>query len=166
MKKQEDSLKKYFYFEKEKEMAIYSYLCKRKLTRRQKKMLSPSTQFEGYHSWKCYIRSKFQVFSKPSLRELSRCLNLSLRDANKFSTFTQGFWLSFISSFFTLSVNELFNYLQPDVNPIIIFSSILLIVPMLVYLIVSVYDTCSLESQRINFYEDVKEIIDEMIEEV
>ena len=153
-----------FNFDTEKELAIYTYLCKEKLTHRQQKLLSPDTQFAGYHSWKNHIISKFKVYTRSGLIELSRCLNLSLRNTNKFNSFTQGFWMSCISSCLSLSINELCDYLQPNLNPVIQFFTILLFVPLLAFYLLSAYNNYSSEGQRINFYQDVKEIIDEMIE--
>lgn len=165
MKKRNNILLTHFNLDINKEIAIYTYLCKEKLSHKQNKLLSSNTKFESYHSWKKYIKSKFRVYSKPSLIELSRYLNLSLRNGNKLNTFTQGFWMAFISSFLTLFINESINHLHPNLNPLILFIAILLFVPALVFVLISIYKEYNSEEQRVSFYQDVKEIIDEMIEE-
>lgn len=165
MKNRNNILLTHFNFDKEKEIAIYTYLCKGKLSHKQNRLLSSNTKFESYRSWKKHIISKFRVYTKPSLIELSRYLNLSLRNANKLNIFTQGFWMAFISSFLTLSINEAIKHLHPNLNPFVLFFAILLSVPALAFVLISIYNEYNSEEQRVCFYQDVKEIIDEMIEE-
>lgn len=162
--KKQNILLNYFNFNKEKELVIYIHLCHGNLTHKQRKMLSYGPQFEGYQFWKSYIIDKFKVYSKPSLTELSRYLNLLLRNVNKLGVFIHGYWMAFISTFLTLSSNKLIEYLQLDLNPFFIFFMILCFVPLLVYFLISVYNDYSSQGQRESFYQDVKEIIDEMIE--
>lgn len=53
-----------FQFDIKKEKAIYYYLCKYKLSRKQKKLLKSETKFTSYQCWETYVVGKYSVYDR------------------------------------------------------------------------------------------------------
>lgn len=160
-------LKKYildtFLFDVEKEKAVYTYLCKDKLSKKQSKLLTcDEMKFDDYHSWKLYFINKYKVYNKTSLLEFSKLLNLLLREARKTSSYFQNVGISYLSAAFSACITA---YCSQSVKNIIaLIVAMIIISVFLAILVVQVYNFYS-GNNNICFYKDVKEIIDEIIEQ-
>lgn len=145
-----------------KEKVIYAYLCKDKLDKEQKKLLTDEMKFENFHSWEQYIINRYKAYSKPSLIEFSKFLNKKLREAKNHNNYMQGIAMAYISGMFTVS----FPLLLPDKFENISTLSGTLVPGIIMIIIVIVQSYWFYEQMRsVYFFEDVKDIIDKMIKE-
>lgn len=150
-----------FLFDIKKERIIYSYLCREKLSKKQKKLLTDETRFGSYQSWKSYIVNRYEVYTKESLLEFSRALNLFLREAKQIDEYCRNVVIAYISAMFGALITH---YITEAVNSIALF--LVMIVAMLIlifWMVITAYN--SLGGRNTDFYVDVKDIIDQMIEE-
>lgn len=152
-----------FLFDVEKEKAIYAFLCKDKLSKKQSKLLTcDEMKFHNYHSWKLYYINKYKEYNKTSLLEFSKFLDLLLRDARKSDTYLQNVGIAYLSAAFSACLTA---YCSQSVKNIIaLIVAMIIISAILAVLVVQVYNFYS-GNNNIFFYKDVKEIIDEIIEQ-
>lgn len=150
-----------FLFDIKKERIIYSYLCREKLSKKQKKLLTDETRFGSYQSWKSYIVNRYEVYTKESLLEFSRALNLFLREAKQFDEYHRNVVIAYMSAVFCALITH---YTVEVVNSIALFLIMTISVLILIFvLVVNAYN--SLGERNTDFYADIKEIIDQMIED-
>lgn len=157
-----DYIKDIFKFDINKEKAIYSYLCDNKLNKQLKKLLDEDTKFDRYIDWKEYQVAKYNKYSKESLIEFARILNLCLRNINRFNIFTQIFCTSLTSAFLSNIISAYFDSIEK--NALINIAWIILLPIMIAFLMVEIATIIWNEERYIPFYEDMKEIINELIE--
>lgn len=150
-----------FNFNLDKEKAIYSYLCGERLNRKQKKILNDSIRFGRYSDWRKYQFGNYSKYSKESLIEFDKVLNLYLRDINQNKNIYQIFISSFISVILSRFFTEYVNMSNENIISMIVWNVSLpfLIAMLLVLAYKSLYD----ETRYIPFFEDMKEVIEEII---
>lgn len=152
-----------FLFDIEKEKTIYAYLCKEKLSKRQRKLLvCDEMKFDDYYSWKLYFIKKYKVYDKTSLLEFSKILNLLLREAGKFESYFQNVGIAYLSAAFSVCITAMCS--QAVKNIIALIVAMLFISIFISVLIAKVYKLYS-QNNNFYFYQDVKEIIDGIIEQ-
>lgn len=167
--KREKYLLNTFCFDMKKERAIYDFLCKEKINKKQKKLLTKETEFRDYDSWKQYIVTKYQVYPKKNLLEFSKFINLLLRDAKKYNSYQQSVCIAGITVVLTLFINELFKTIFLFINEgalILVLGTIFLAISfilLLLFFVTRMYNNYGFESKKINFLIDIKEIIDDLI---
>lgn len=148
-----------FLFDNKREWYIYCFLCDGKLKRREKRKIS-GLLFERYNDWKDYITNKYQNYDSHQLIEFSRFLNHQIRESKSFTPIIIMYFspvIAYYISFWGDKLNE--SYTIGDI--LVKFISI---IGCLAFLIAVAYKTYSEESMKNGFYEDYKEIIDELIE--
>lgn len=160
-----------FGLNRNKELCIYYRLCRKKLSRKQKKMIS-GFEFNTYAQWKKYLVSKYEVYDSDALNELSRYFGFQIRKQTGFSNVVSMFLVSIVSICMTRFIGLLYDergiYNYESVLDIIckllcwVTGCIFLAVTVF-WLISVLYTTMWGEEIRKNFYEDFKEIIDELI---
>lgn len=126
-----------FCFDVQKEMAIYTYLCKDRMNRKQKKFLTDDTKFNEYKSWKRYLISRYDVYSKDCLTEFSRYLNGSLRESNKANNFNQSICISYIAAGISVVVTRICTYVEIIKEQMFSIVVEMLFIPILVAIIVA-----------------------------
>lgn len=163
MKKQE--LRKYildtFLFDVEKEKVIYTYLCKGKLRKKQRKLLTDETKFNSFRSWKQHITNRYTIYNKECLVEFSKFLNLLLRDAERITDYSKNICLTYLSAAFSVLLTIFFSQSIEDkiaLGVAMFFTPIILAV-----LVIQIYGSYG-DNNSVYFYKDVKEIIDGIIE--
>lgn len=164
--RQKKKLKKYifdtFQFELYKEELIHRYLCKEKLSKKQMKQLDKNVRFERYKEWKTYIAERYNVCDKDSLIEFDKILNLLLQDSKTIDDYSRFIWTAYISTILTV-----FMTMFTDMSKI---GNISLIIGMIIlpfgvgFVICKIYNEYASGGKTILFLNDVKEIIQEMIE--
>ncbi len=153
--------RKNFLFDVRKERIIYAYLCKEKLNRKQKKLLTDETKFKSYQSWKAYIVGRYEMYTKESLIEFSRAVNLLLRESKKFDEYNKSIGIAY----FSVVLSSLLTHFIAEVvkNIDLMFILTFLEAIFVFVLVINVYK--GLEGEDTYFYEDIKSIIDQMIDE-
>lgn len=163
MKKQE--LKKYiletFCFDIQKEKVIYTYLCKDKLTKKQRKLLTDETQFNSFQSWEQYVINRYEPYNKECLIEFSKLLKLLLRDAKRITDYSKNICLTYLSVAFSVLLTIFFS--QSIEDKIALGVAMFFMPIILAVLVIQIYDSYG-DNNSVYFYKDVKEIIDKMIE--
>lgn len=150
-----------FLFDIKRERIIYSYLCREKLSKKQRKLLTDETRFGSYQSWKAYIVSRYEVYTKESLLEFSRAINQFLRESKQFDEYHRNVVIAYMSAVFCALIPYFTTEAQ---NSIVLFLVMTIVVPIFIFaLVVTAYN--SLGGRDTDFYEDIKDIIDQMIEE-
>lgn len=148
-----------FQFDVEAEKAAYDYLCQYDLKGRQKKLIDNKVRFENFQSWESYIIGKYKTYSKESLVEFSRYLNLLLRESNRFNDYTQNICIAYLSA----SISSLIGFGLKD-GKIVTYLAVVAVLPFIIaFLIMQIYDAYGEEGKNYYFLYDVKEIIDKII---
>jgi len=148
-----------FLFDEKKEKAIYKYLCKKKSN---KKLLTDEIKFESFHSWEQYIVKRYEAYSKASLIEFSKFLNLNLRQAKESNDIFQSMGMLYLPIILTAYVTQcLADKFQ---NGIFLFISFVVGQALLIAIFFLLKKLCG-DEERVYFFEDVKDIIDKMIKE-
>lgn len=162
MKKQK--LRKYaletFLFDVEKEKIVYTYLCKDKLGRKQRKLLTDETKFNSFRSWEQHITNRYNAYNKESLIEFSKFLNFLLRDAERVTDYSKNICLAYLSSAFSVIVTTVFSQSIEDKVAFIV--AIIFMPIILAILVVQIYSSYG-DNKSVYFYKDVKEIIEKLI---
>lgn len=160
MKKKEfrKYMKEEFLLDIRTEYAIYMYLCKQKV--RRKKLLSDDIKFNRYKDWKNYIINKYQGYGKDSLQEFNRMLNFQLRDSRKLDGFFKNICIACISAAIATIMS---NMVMNKLGSVKLLIAYFLLTPTFSYLFLCIYKFYTLMSEELHFYEDVKEIIEEII---
>lgn len=168
----EKELKKYirktFYFDVEKEKSIYKYLCKQKMKKRAKK-LDKQVMFNSYSSWKMYIMNKYQFYDKCCLIEFRRMLELMKRNSDTYGDFNKELCIAQISSIISLTASFIVAITteNQEVRMIlllcVLFASILIVPCAIAFFIDRIFRSYKLEEMNKYFWEDVIEILDELI---
>ena len=148
-----------FLFDVKKEQVIYAYLCKKRLNRKQKRLLQDEIRFKSYQAWETYIIAKYEELSKENLIEFSKVLNMLLRESRKFDEYSRNMWIAYISASFSALITA---YLSEVVIKIALIFTIIFLPFILSFLIIYVYKYFGTE--EVYFIEDVKNIIDKMVE--
>ena len=89
-----------FLFDVKKEKAIYSYLCKKRLRGKQKKLLTEETKFEKYQEWEDYLFAKYAALNAGALCEFSKAINLLLREVKRFDDYSKNLLMAYMSAIF------------------------------------------------------------------
>lgn len=149
-----------FLFDKERELNIYRFLCKKKVKKKKIKEISDCL-FERYNDWKNYITNKYQNYESQQLIEFSKFLNLQIRESKSFSPIIIMYFSPVVAFYISLLGDKLLNvnYTKQNIFPICIG-----IMGCLIFIVVVAYNMYSEENMKNGFYEDYKEIIDELIE--
>ena len=156
-------IKENFRFSLNKEKAIYSYLCGERLNKKQKKLLDDNIRFSRYSDWRKYQFENYSNYSKESLIEFEKVLNLYLRDTNQNKNIYQIFISAFVSVIFSRFITEYVNMSNQSIISMIAWNISL---PILIgMLLVMVYKSFWDETRYIPFFEDMKKIITEIIEQ-
>lgn len=150
---------KVFDFNVSQEKAIYAYVCREKIEHSRKKCLV--YKFDTYAEWKGYVKNKYIPYSSDSLIEFSRYLNYQIRiqpDVN-------GAFALFMAPIFTVLINFYFEVQTSEISGIV---RAIILVPWLIFVAWMVIETINMSSGdkiKRTFYEDYKEIVDELIRE-
>lgn len=147
-----------FDFDMEKERALYDLLCHEKISRRRKRIILYEPEIKTYNSWKKRIVNRYVMYEKDSLVEFSRCLNLILRDSQKIDGYFQNICIVYISAIFAVIFDRVVNENVNNLTFWIIFLCL-----MTSFFTLWIYTEYSAGGKKVNFIQDVKEIIDEMI---
>lgn len=163
MKREE--LRKYVYdtcqFDINKEKVIHMYLCKEELNKKQKKLLNEEDKFLSYGAWKAYIADKYNIYSKGSLIEFDKILNLLIFDAERMDGYNQCIWTAYISAILAVIMSVMVNELKVSAMSLIV--SIIFIPCLIVLIIGKVFNIYNSEKGTLLFLKDIKEIIEELI---
>lgn len=160
-REKKDYFRETFLFDIKREQIIYFYLCREKLNKKQKNLLTDETRFESFRSWKSYIVSRYEVYPKEGLLEFSRAINLFLRESKKYDEYNKNVTISYISAIFCAITTYIFTDV---VDSIVLLLAMVIVLPFLIFvLVVSLYN--SLGGRDTNFYADIKDIIDQLIDE-
>lgn len=153
---------KYYNFNIQKELIIYKYLCKTKYYKKKFKKLQSDLKFDTYCEWENYVKEKHKDLSDEKLLEFSKFLNLQKR--NERPVFEMMSWL--MPAVFSVYINICVDIAYKDNNSL--FSHIFIIIISYIFFILiareiikPLLDECS----RDNFFDDYKEIIDNLIKE-
>ena len=157
-----------FLFDEERELDIYRYLCKEKLKKKREKKISDCL-FKRYNDWKNYITNKYKNYEAQQLTEFSRFLNQQLRRSKilnpiiimYFSPVISYYITYLISCFGDGTVKEQTDSISFQISPLV---DIVLNMCAVAFIVFVAYKIYSQESMKNEFYEDYKEIIDEIIE--
>lgn len=156
-------IKENFRFNLNKEKAIYSYLCGERLNKKQKKLLDDNIRFSRYMDWRKYQFDKYNKYNKEGLIEFEKTLNLYLRNTNQDKNIYQIFISSFVSVIFSRFISEYVQSSSESILSIIIWN---MSIPVFVTaLLLCAYKTFWDETKYIPFFEDMKKIITEIIEQ-
>lgn len=156
-------IKEHFKFDINKEKAIYLYLCGERMNKDQKKLLDNDTKFERYRDWREYQVTKYNMYSKESLIEFKKIINLYLRDIRRFKNYSQIFCTAFVSGILSNFLTKYFEVSGENILSIIIWT--LSIPTLMAMLMIMIVKTFYQDEKYIPFYKDVKEIINELIEQ-
>lgn len=151
-----------FLFDEGRELDIYRYLCG------GKKKISDCL-FKRYNDWKNYITNKYKNYKAQQLTEFSRFLNLQIRKSKVLNPIIIMYFSPIISYYITYLISnwgDKVTQKQADSmnSQLAAGVSIVLGVCVLVGVVFVAYKIYSQESMKNEFYEDYKEIIDEIIE--
>lgn len=152
--------KKDFLFDNKREWYIYRFLCDGKLKRREKKKIS-GILFERYNDWKDYVINKYQNYESHQLIEFSRFLNHQIRESKSFTPIIIMYFSPVVAFYISLLGDKLLNVNYTKQNT---FAICIGIIVCLALIIMVAYNMYSEENMKNGFYEDYKEIIDELIE--
>lgn len=158
--KQLAGAKENFCFDDNLEFTIYYFLCKGKVERRYRKKIS-GFMFEKYADWKGYIIEKYQKYGYNELIEFSRYLNQGIREKKTFSPMVIMYFSPAVSYFMTRFVETAFSQ-NSDIADFLMNIGTFII--SIIALMLIAHNLYLKENMRANFYEDYKEIIDELIE--
>ncbi len=148
-----------FSFDINKEKIIYFYLCKKWLSRKQKKLLTEETKFASYQAWEDYLFNRYGVYNSGALHEFSKALNLLLREAKKFDDYSKNLWIALISGGFS----ALFAiYISNVDNSSILLYGMLVLLFFLFIFLIEIYKNWG--TDEVYFYKDVKAVIEKLIE--
>lgn len=161
MRKKE--LKRYieqtFAFDLSQERIAYLYLCKKRLSRKQRKKLKQEFEFASYDSWVSYLTDKYEPYNQKSLIEFDRALNLLLLEYKRFDSFQQNFCVAYISAFLSVMMSEIIAKQEVEI-------ATLVLMPFGLALLVSwIYNEYILGGIDVYFLQDVKEIVGKLISE-
>lgn len=154
-------LRKTFYFDVIKERTIYAYLCKEKMDRKQKKLLTDETRFKSYQSWKAYIVDRYKTYPKECLIEFSKAINLFLRESKKIDEYKK----SIVIAYFSAAISALIVYFISEVVKNAVLLLVISILLSIIVFVMVIYVYQDFGEEDTYFYEDVKSIIDQIIEE-
>lgn len=156
-------VKENFGFDINKEKSIYLYLCGERMNKDQRKLLDDDTKFERYRDWRKYQITRYNMYSKEGLIEFKKILNLFLRDIKIFKNYNQIFCTAIVSGILSNFLTEYFKVSSENAFSMITWT---LSIPVLIaILMLTIVKTFFQEERYTPFYEDVKEIIDELIEQ-
>ena len=151
------------------EMNIYSYLCRKRLSKRKINQIEKNLRFETYSEWKKYVKKKYEKLPDGELREFSHYLNQQLREVKP----THESWSLTAAVMITFITNNMYDQiisitLVDDKPPLVIGLGVILSLITIcigMYFILQFILKIGWMSDKENFYTDYKEIIDMMIEE-
>lgn len=150
-----------FNFDIEKEKLIYSYLCKEKLSKRKSKLLSEDVRFLSYRAWKQYIVDKYNKYELHCLIEFDRMLSLLIRNSEGVTGFNKTIWTAYISVIFSIIVSGIMDNMGIEIVRFVIGTlSLIVFLIVLLFYVSNVFEE---ERKNLHFYEDVEEIIRELI---
>lgn len=159
--------KRWYDFDFELERVIYCYLCCRCIKERgfarDLRKLNEKLKFESYQEWKQYICNKYQNYSKEKLTEFSRYLNQRIRNKKPFNEIL----IILCTVLVSLTLSQMFDmflntYERLSIKLVWFISCIIIVLPVfygIVRFLCHIFDS-DIEK---NFFEDYKEIIDEII---
>lgn len=161
--------KEHYEFDCSCEMNIYSYLCRKKLSKRKINQIEKNLRFETYSEWKKYVKKKYEKLPDVELREFSHYLNQQLREVKP----THESWSLTAAVMIAFITNNMYDQiisisLIDDKPPLVIGLGIILCIFTIcigIYFILQFILKIVWMSDKENFYTDYKEIIDMMIEE-
>ncbi len=148
-------------FDIKKEKVIYMYLCKEKLNKKQKKLLGKEDKFISYGAWRAYIENKYNIYSKRSLVEFEKILNLLIVDSERMDGYNQCIWAAYISSVLSVVISVIINELETGKISLI---TCILFLPCFIGIVIGrVFNNYNEEKITLLFFKDMKEIIEEII---
>ncbi len=174
----------------DKEFIIYQWLCN-SLPKRKKKKLKDEFKFGSYATWKTHIMEHCKKYEYVQLIELSRYLNLEIRNSVRFNSIMALIFIPFLITIISSVVFQQLNKNMPYVDIakilnhlpfstlidkmfyIIITMLLLLLLGLIVFVVPMIFVLIIFYIAKVNsilelkkiFYEDYKEIIDNMIKE-
>lgn len=151
--------RKVFDFNISQEKVIYKYVCREKIEHFRKKDLI--YKFDTYAQWKNYVRNKYEPYNAESLMEFSRYLNYQIRRQPDLN----GVFALCMAPLYTWIINF---YFEVQVSNRLGIILVIIIIPwflLLVWMVKESLNMSSGDNMKRAFYEDYKEIIDELISE-
>ncbi|MBP3505964.1 MAG: hypothetical protein J6K43_06135 [Lachnospiraceae bacterium] len=148
---------KNFNFNVSQEKVIYRYVCREKIEYFRKRDLV--YKFDTYMEWKNYVRNKYMAYNEKSLMEFSRYLNYQLRRQPDIN----GVFALCLAPLYTWVINFYFEIQTANISKIVF---VIIIIPWVLLLCWMLKETINMSTgDKMNraFYEDYKEIIDELI---
>lgn len=154
-------------FDDDKEFAIYKYVCKLKINRKEKKLVK-GFEFSTYDEWKEYVIEKYSHVSLKSLNDFHRNLRHKQKMAEAFPGAYTGILIPWLFMVFSIvlgsAVYEIYEnkgviflvIIQIVSNCILAFGSLWILQRLLMEYIMS--------NKEVLLYSDYENIIQEMIE--
>lgn len=161
--------KRWYGFDFKIEKNIYCYLCCWRLKRKDLRKLNEKLKFESYHEWKEYISNNYQGYREEELTEFSRYLNLRIRHTKSSDVYWVLMDTALMSVIFTVLINIVFS-MHINLSDISDWYTFLIIpilgmffMAVLIFVIIEVVYPIFDGRFEESFFEDYKEIIDEII---
>lgn len=151
-----------FFFDMEKEKAVYQFLNKRKLTGKQKKLLTQDVKFKDYKTWQMYIMERYEMHGVDSLNEFRRMLRLLLRDSKKLESFSDSVCTGSVSTFLSVLISCVIINSLPFENIITVTTALLILYCCFLVVLIIMYKEY-FKDNFVCFYQDIDEIIVEVI---
>lgn len=154
----------FYHFNYGKEKLIYKYVCYERLKKKELKKINSNQKFDSYLQWKLYICNKYKDYPKNKLLNFSRYLNQRVKRAKPFKEYTSIFITACLSCLITELVDTLIK--TEDLSDYPLWSKIfclLIVFISMFYIIYEMIKSMSDNNFKENFFNDYKEIIDEML---
>lgn len=170
-KRLDDIGKNYYDFDFGKEEAIYTYLCCKRVKRKEIHKLDNDLKFNYYRDWKNYVEEKYKKCRTEKLIEFSRYLNQKIRDISP----DYEYWklsIPVILSVLIMGIIDIVDGILKLKLPFSVYSIIILMIIIILFLalptlyaiwttMIPLWDN----NHRKSFLIDYKEIIDQIIGE-
>ena len=152
--------RKIFNFDISREKAIYKYLCREKIGSLERKLIL-NYKFDSYFQWKNYVVEKYKAYSVNSLTEFSRYFNYNIRKQGEMKG-ALGLFLSPVAACIVAQMLDKEFYNTDQFWNVVIY---ILLLIMLAWVIRKNIELSVEDKMNSAFFEDYKEIIDELIAE-
>ena len=161
--------KRWYDFDFKSERVIYCYLCcckiKEKHFARDIRKLDEKLRFETYQEWKQYVCNKYYNYRTEELSEFSRYLNQKIRNERPINEGVSILLAALTTLIFT-EIFDSFLYTYEKINiKIVWLIGCIVFLPPMAYGIAKILSLMFDNNIEKDFFEDYKEIIDEMIED-
>ncbi len=161
--------KRWYDFDFKSERVIYCYLCcckiKEKHFARDIRKLDEKLRFETYQEWKQYVCNKYYNYRTEELSEFSRYLNQKIRNERPINEGLSILLAALTTLIFTETFDRfLYTYEKISIKIVWLIGCIVFLLPM-AYGIAKFLSLMFDNNIEKDFFEDYKEIIDEMIED-